>query len=363
VTSDSLLHAVWQRDADDLHCLSQARHAFRLAADAITAQHDRAAILWLPDYFCEEALTMARRRGAQIVFYPVTRDLAPDWAACRELSARQRPDLFVVVHYFGREADTRVARAFCDEVGALLFEDASHVLRPAGDFGRHGDLICYSPRKFFPIPDGGLLVVRGTELARRLRETARGLPPRRAPARAWVLKQWRRAVKGRLRLTRLKPRRPLPPTTLDVEITIGDAVEQIWMSGYSRWRVARMVKTGEIERFGNARVGVHHQLAERLQAETDMQPLCVPDGLVPIATMMRCDSERSAARYLNEMRAIGARVYTWLQLPPEVKADPQRHGEALRLHRTLLCFTHEWTGGGRPTDFLAALPLPKRPPA
>lgn len=355
MAAESLLRSVWQENAHGLHCLSQARHAFRLAADCIAARGGGSPVLWFPDFFCEEALPAVRARDVKIAFYPLQQTLDPDWDACRDMAARRPPDLFVLVHHFGRAGEGEAARAFCDEFGALLLEDATHVMRPTATIGRQGDIVAYSPRKFLPVPDGGFLVVRGAALARSLEQVMRALPPDRAAVGRWVMKRWRRAVKQRV-LPKPKPRGPLPATTMDEDGPIPEPLAQLWMSGYSRWRLGHSIRSGEIDRLARRRVDVHRTLATRLAKETAMREIAPGDAAVPIATMMRCENEATAARMLNELRAIGARVYPWLTLPPEVKADPIRHREALRLRRTLLCFTHEFNPDGIPTDFLKSLP-------
>jgi len=353
---DAFLRAVWQGDADDLHLLSQARHAFGLAIDCIAASRGGTPSVWFPDYFCESALSSVRRSGAQVAFYPITNNLMPDWNTCREMAVRQRPDLFVLVHYFGREAESQNARAFCDEVGALLFEDAAHVMRPRGTIGRHGDLICYSPNKFFPVPDGGLLVVRGRELSRCVAKAAQGQPRACAPAIHWVAKRLVRSIRRRIMLPR-KPPRPLPPTTLDAELSDTASFDQLWMSRYSRWRLERSFRSNEADQLANALLAGHRHLSSCLAGYGDMQPISFADHLIPYLTVMRCNNESRAARYLNELRSAGVEAFTWPGLPPEVRADQGHHREALWLRRTLLCFTLGWRGNGTLNEFLAALPL------
>jgi len=351
---NALLRAVWQGDADDLHLLSQARHAFMLAIHGLALSRRGVPCVWFPDYFCESGLSSVRRSGAQVAFYPVTNSLTPDWNACREMAVRQRPDLFVLVHYFGREAEGQNARAFCDEVGALLLEDAAHVMRPRGTIARHGDLICYSPNKFFPVPDGGILVVRGSELSQCVAKTAQGQPRARAPAIHWVAKRLVRSIKRHM-LPR-KPPRPLPTTTLDAELSGTAPFVQLWMSRFSRWRLERSFRSNEAEQLANALLTGHRHLSSCLAGYGDMQPIGFADHLIPYLTVMQCNDETRAGRYLNELRSAGVEAFTWPELPPEVRADQGRHREALRLRRTLLCCTLGWRCNGTLTEFLATLP-------
>ena len=63
------------------------------------------------------------------------------------LKDQRVPDAFLLVHYFGKEADAARAAAFCREAGVLLVEDAAHALMAHGDIGRHGDAVFYCPHK------------------------------------------------------------------------------------------------------------------------------------------------------------------------------------------------------------------------
>jgi hypothetical protein len=116
--------------------------------------------VWLPDYFCNSSLTPLRLTGANLQFYPVTEAMEPDFAICRKLVDTSPPDIFVLVHYFGRPALTSLAVEFCKHHGVWLIEDATHVLRPINGVGNVGDFVFYSPHKHLPIPLGAVLVVR-----------------------------------------------------------------------------------------------------------------------------------------------------------------------------------------------------------
>ena len=349
-----MLRQVWLAGADDLYCLSQARHAFRIAIDALTAMQGRAPVVWFPAYFGSETLLAVRPTGARLVFYPVTAAMTPDWPACRALAATAKPDLFVLTHYFGTVSDLPGARAFCDEVGAVLFEDASHILRPVGAVGQHGDMVCYSPRKFFHIPDGGLLAVRGAELSARVAETARSLPQARASAGRWRWREFRRGFKRRLFGAR--PHKPLPAVTLESEIDLREPEVAIWMSDYARRKLAALAATGGIDAVASSRMALHRELVDRLPARTGMRAVESHEGVVPVATAMRCASEDAMLRTINALRAARGRAYLWPVLPPEVKANPDFYRETLRLRRTVMYCAHQRAPDGTFTAFLDALP-------
>lgn len=157
------LAAAWRRDGDVAGWLS--RSAWSLAL--INQWRQRRApgapvVFWVPDYFCNSSLLAVRHAGATLVFYPVGNDLAPDMAACRVLAETSPPDLFLLVHFFGRPAPTAQVRDLCARHQAWMIEDAAHVLRPIEGVGTAGDFVIYSPHKHLPIPDGAVLVARAS---------------------------------------------------------------------------------------------------------------------------------------------------------------------------------------------------------
>lgn len=116
-------------------------------------------------------------------FYPITPDGSPnlDWLEqnCGEAAA------LLVPHYFGVPRDLAVIRAFCDVRGIALIEDCAHTFFGlAGDrpVGMWGDAVIASLPKFFPGPDGGLLVVR-SDGAKPVTLRARSVV---AEVRAWL---------------------------------------------------------------------------------------------------------------------------------------------------------------------------------
>ncbi|MGC8604545.1 MAG: hypothetical protein ACP5VS_12790, partial [Desulfomonilaceae bacterium] len=115
---------------------------------------------WLPGYFCNNSLKPLRSTAANLVFYPITPQLEPNYSACRKISKITPPDIFLLKHYFGQPAIASRAAEFCKHEGAWLIEDADHLTRRSRAVGNHGDFVLYSPHLSLPIPDGALLAVR-----------------------------------------------------------------------------------------------------------------------------------------------------------------------------------------------------------
>ena len=86
--------------------------AIRKAAEASTI------VVWVPDYFCNEALDPIRQLPVVLRFYPIREDLTPDWPTVEQWAAAELgPQVFVLVHYFGFPNATKEARDFCNRHG------------------------------------------------------------------------------------------------------------------------------------------------------------------------------------------------------------------------------------------------------
>lgn len=114
----------------------------------------------VPAYHCASMIEPVRAVGAEPILYRLTSTLAADM---RDLETHRDAAVraLLITHYFGFPQDTPALRAFCDQRGLVLIEDCAHAWfgrfadRPPGAFG---DYAVASVRKFFPVPDGGLLV-------------------------------------------------------------------------------------------------------------------------------------------------------------------------------------------------------------
>src|ERR1035441_5147111 len=132
------LAAPWRRGGEAAGWLS--RSAWSLALIALWRESCAPAsplTVWLPDFFCNASLAALRLTGAKLVFYPLTDDMAPDIDASRILEDVSPPDLFVMVHFFGRASGAAAARDFCARNGGWLIEDAARVLQPMEGIGEH----------------------------------------------------------------------------------------------------------------------------------------------------------------------------------------------------------------------------------
>lgn len=323
----------WVRDSQRAAWFSGGSAALRWIARHHSSGGTGPAV-WLPDYFCNGATQAMRAAGARPVFYPIGADLNPDWTALAEMAARMgAPDLFVLVHYFGHAANGNKARAFCDECGAGLIEDAAHVLVPTGGIGAHGDYVIYSPHKVLPIPDGGLLLA-DPHLWPGGGAGGTADPGRRQPGTGiWAL---RRSLQKLMPAAALRHRiRGLPGFECDMILAAGTPAPD--MSGLAQRLLARQLPRLD-------RIAARRKASARAWREV----LCTPagdcsalfdieeEGPAPYRFVLRFGTETAAKARFGTLRAAGVAVETWPDLAPEVSAEPARFRQALALRRHLL---------------------------
>jgi len=159
--SDRKLATPWLKGNEEVFWLSRSAWSFYLVAKfRIRVMEKDSIIVWVPDYFCNASLIPLRSLNVTLKFFPISKDGAPNLAACYDLLKEDKPDLIIAVHYFGKPVVLDELSDFSKEYGAWFVEDCAHCLKAVSGVGEFGDFVLYSPHKFLAIPDGGLLVVR-----------------------------------------------------------------------------------------------------------------------------------------------------------------------------------------------------------
>jgi hypothetical protein len=312
--------------------LARSAWSLRLIAEfrqRVTRGRDTVA--WIPDYFCNESLRPLRELGTRLVFYPVAHDGSVDWAIVERLLHQSCPDLIVAVHYFGQPFDVEHLAALGRDCGAWLVEDAAHALRPTGPIGQRGDFVLYSQHKLLPIPDGALLVVRSTGAGGitsdvRARYDFDGLWRNYAAngahaerrAYAWLAKR---------SAQRLGARSPNYATSrfLDDD-NAGRALTAPRISELARRLLARYSSSLDVEASG--RFANRAAWNQRLDGE----PLAAPN--TPYLAGFRYATRALAADAFGRLQSARLPVMTWPDLPPEVRAAPGDHHEAITMRET-----------------------------
>ncbi len=310
-----------------------SRSAWAMAALAravATSVGKTSADIWLPDYFCNQSSNPLRRTGATVRFYPITDVLEPDWDACRKMATDVPPDLFVLVHFYGKPAEGGRARAFCDDVGARLLEDAAHVLRPFDDIGTWGDAACYSPHKMFAVPDGSVMSVRAADLAGLIQGPGGGPAP--SPV-DWL---------ARRMLQRLLPmglRRARIAGTLSELAVDPTYVEMPDIPAPSRLGDRLLsLALDNLEAAAEARRANRRVLRELISRTFEAVPL-IDDVSLPLYRDPWVFKDAGTAEGIyRSLRGRGLPVEGWPDLAPEVIAHPDHYMTAIRLRKTVITF-------------------------
>lgn len=330
-SDDETLAAPWEHEGDHAIWFSRGAWALRAIVDAVAQKTDGPPCVWLPDFFCNQAIWPLRQANAELVFYPVDHNLHPLWEECDRLAAYRGADIFVLVHFFGFASDTTVARAFCDTGGAVLVEDAAHMLFPVADVGKAGDFILYCQHKNLPIPDGSLLVVR--ESAGEFTNIINSSLTRTAPTSLpWALKRL-------LQTTAPAVSACVAPRHADSFEEDPPAVPMAAAPAMSSW--ARRMLHNMIEELGQiAARRKENEAVLRAIASTakDLSPFFdkPADGDIPYRAVLQAEEEDTARTWHDRIIAAGNVVEAWPDLPPEVRARPEQHATAIHLRNTLL---------------------------
>jgi dTDP-4-amino-4,6-dideoxygalactose transaminase len=306
--------------------LSRSSWSLAAIADCLTRTRGHKATFAFPDYMCNPSLWPLRQAGAKVIFYPIDPDtLEPDYRKCDELPPI---DAFVLVHYFGKPSDAATAEKWARSRGAVLIEDAAHILRPIDGVGEHGDFVVYSPRKLLPIPDGAFLVVRTPSLVPEISASVSRLGRRARPTLLWTLR--------RSRLKRLIPEERHQAPNIHSDEPVTQMARAPVMSSVA----AAMIAKTDLAMIARKR----QQNAQAVLAAVSNLPGWTPvfapgNGWIPHRLPMRCQSADVAEHYFGRMRAAGLVAETWPALAPELPAS----SSARRLRQTILllpCHQH-----------------------
>jgi len=362
--SASDIAAPWRGPGDAAGWLSRSAWSLALIALWRKRQTQAASVtVWVPDLFCNASLVALRATGVDLVFYPVTGELTPDFAAFDSLAAAKPPDLFMLVHFFGLPSSAAVAREFCSRNRSWLIEDAAHVLRRSAGVGEHGDFVLYSPHKHLPIPDGAVLIARANGPAQLGAAGIAALGPTNSwPAQLLGLQRQLGCSRNRSRLrtgswlvkrllqklTRRQWQRKHPPFA---EILPAQPAQAgpLGLPAPSRLgqRLLREVvpemETVAQRRKDNQRLWDAMLCRPEVLQGQRVAPAARPEDVdwTPYLAAYRVDS--AAAQAITEaLQRQGLPVTTWPDLPPEVSSNTQHHANAwAQRHSRLYLSVHQ----------------------
>lgn len=249
----------------------------------------------MPDYFSNEELSPVRSTSSEIVFFPIDKNLKPHWTVCHKMAMDKKPDIFILVHYFGYPSDSSAARYFCNKMGAMLVEDCTHFPAPVYEVGEHGDFSFYSMPENFPVPDGSILLLH--PLAERFKTVSK---ENAVTAMNEIKKNIPSVSKFSMKLLRYM--------TKD-------------LSAISFFRKS------------------NDMLLKHILKNEDLKPFShVTENTIPYRSVFYGqDAENTAQQSFRFMKE-NFLVQSWPDLPPEVSSNPQRHNDAVHLKNTGLYF-------------------------
>jgi len=139
---------------------SRSRYALTDALRACGVGPNAAVLI--PAYHCRTMVDPGLRLNTTVQLYSLHRDLTVDFAALESLlnKCQPQPVALLAVHFFGIQQDMSRLQALCQSYGITLIEDCSHCFwHPSmrDQLGRVGRYSIWSPYKFYPCEDGGIL--------------------------------------------------------------------------------------------------------------------------------------------------------------------------------------------------------------
>jgi dTDP-4-amino-4,6-dideoxygalactose transaminase len=260
------------------------------------------------------------RAGLVCRFYDVDADLQPAQDRLEELLGPEVRALYLI-HYFGIPQRVDRWRAWCDEHGLLLFEDAAMSFlstldgRPIGSFG---DLAIFCLYKTFPLPDGGAIVCSSSRVPRLRARRPLGLAPAVMRHGSWLAQRSRAFSTAHATLARNRD------PEWGRNFGLGDP-----------YTPASRVTTALIPRLVDANAAArrrsnYHVLLEELADR--VQPIfpAIPEGASPTAFLIQLDPDQQprVGRMLLEAGVKPANF--WLVPHPSLPTDGFDRARSLR---------------------------------
>jgi hypothetical protein len=294
--------------------------------------------IWVPSFFCNEALIPLREKGAKLVFYPMNNTAKPDYSQFGELLESAKPDLFVLVHYFGTPTPTENAVALCRQHGAWLVEDAAHVLQPISGVGEMGDIVFYSPHKHLAIPDGALLIVKrkgpanlGTLLNAMIQLQKLYLVSNKSAIiynkshYIWLAKR----VLQRLGLRSMHQASPFGCSENLQPMKLGPAA----MSILAKRLLTRAIRDiPQIATYREECANHWRRVMDWAILKNDIR--LIPNPATPYLACFGAADSRSAELLFQQFQSAGLPVTTWPDLPPEISPSLNSHTNTWALRHT-----------------------------
>ncbi len=123
--------------------------------------------VWAPAYVCDTVFYLLDAYKIPYDFYPITKNLTPDWEKIEELDTKE-DEIFLLVYFFGFMMGVDETKSFCAKKNMILIEDCAHSIVSEivpGGIGTHGEAAVFGLRKALPLPHGGFLYMKDSEIS------------------------------------------------------------------------------------------------------------------------------------------------------------------------------------------------------
>ena len=69
--------------------------------------------VYIPEYFCIDPILLINQDNINICYYPIDKQFKPDLDRLNLLTQKSKPDIFLVVHYFGKPTIINEIKNLC----------------------------------------------------------------------------------------------------------------------------------------------------------------------------------------------------------------------------------------------------------
>jgi dTDP-4-amino-4,6-dideoxygalactose transaminase len=318
--------APWPLGDPRLRIFARGRHALFHGVRALGLGQGDAVLV--PAYHHGSEVEALLRAGLEVRFYDATPALEPDAA---ELEALLGPSVRALhlTHFLGWPQDMARWRAWCDDRGLVLLEDAAPAFLASRDgrpVGSAGDLAIWSVYKTIAVPDGGALVV----------SPPRG-PRRHGPRLVGDVARLHAATLARRSRALSRIARPAP-VAYDpaADFSLGDPSR-----APSRLTLHLLPRLAQHDVAARRRARAR-ALAARLGGRVPEPFATVPDGASPMGLPV-CSDDPGAL--IAQLRRAGVHsVRLWQAPHPTLDADRHPRAKALREGLVMLPAHHGMAG-------------------
>ena len=118
--------------------------------------------IFIPDFYCDEAIFLLRKLKVNIIFYKLKLDNTIDIEDIKKKAKIHKPDVVLFCNYFGKSYFNSYLYDLKKKYDLWIIEDSTHCIKPINNSDHKGDFVIFSPYKMFPIPMGSVMVSKSS---------------------------------------------------------------------------------------------------------------------------------------------------------------------------------------------------------